>query len=111
MTDVLNYDYVIYTGEPEFHYSRPNAKRKSNKLINTLTRLEVGQFVHFPTDRDSNVEKETKRNIKRSVEYVQRHYKPRRFRTGAAIHNNVWGITIQRREDAKSNTTNNLLTF
>ena len=108
MTDVTNYDFVIYTGTPEFHYTRPTAPRKSNKLIESLLRLEVGQFIHYPTDRNSKEEKKIKKQVKNSVEYVTRHYKPRKFRTGSAIHSGVWGVTIQRKEDAVAKNT---LTF
>ena len=102
MSDFDDFDPIIYTGTPEYHYTRPTGPRKTNKVIETLTRLEIGQFVHYPTDRNSKEEKKIKAKIKSTVEYVQRHFKPRRFRTGSAIHNGVWGVSIQRKDDQVS---------
>ena len=108
MSSAIDYDFVIYTGEPDFHYTRASGPRKSNKLIDNLLRLDVGQFIHFPTDKKSKSEDRAKKQVKNAVGYVQRHYKPRKYRTGSAIHNGVWGITIQRKPD---DVVKNTLTF
>ena len=106
MVDVTDYDFVIYTGEPQYHYTRSTGPRRNDKLIQNILKLEVGQFIHFPTERNTEQEKKAKEKIKSTVDYVHRHYKPKKFRTGAALHSGVWGVTIERKEDIVNN--NNL---
>ena len=108
MANIYDNDYVVYTGKPTYAYTKTGGQRKSTKLHERVNKLEVGQFIHIPVARGTNAEKDAKRILKNVKGLLEKYNKPKKFGTGASVENGIWGVYIERIEDA---ATGNSLTF